>query len=170
MFGHSLISREALGSLDLAIAMAFALANWWQMDLREPLQLIHDQSSNMANQRDVWDPIVDPAVPPALVGVGSRVAEFPLRVHETLFAPSEAFAGLQLADVLAGAASAMTTVYCGMGAPREFEQALAEPVLALTTQAIVPIPPGYTHPPGDREPDARDLPSHMAEILRRTRS
>lgn len=170
MFGQRLISREALGSLDLAIAMAFALANWWQMDLQAPLRLIHDQSSNMANQSEVWDPIVAPNVAEALVGVGSRVAEFPIRVHETLFAPSEAFAGLQLADVLAGAAAAMTAVCCGIGAPGEFERTIAEPMFALTTQALVPVPPGYTHPPGDRSPDARDLPAHMAEILRRARS
>lgn len=165
MFGTTLISRDALGSLDLAIGMAFALANWWQMDLHAPLRLVHDQSSNMAGQRAIWDPIVDPAVAPAIVGVGSRVAAFPINVHETEFARSEAWAGLQLADILAGASAAATAVFCGLGTPQAFERELADPILRVVSGAIVPVPPGYEHPAGTMSAESTDLPTHMAEIL-----
>jgi hypothetical protein len=135
------------------------------MDLSAPLRLVHDQSSNMARQRAIWDPIVAPTVAPAVAGVGSRVAAFPINVHETAFERSEAWAGLQLTDILAGAAAAATSVFCGLGTPEAFERELADPMLALITQAMVPVPPGYEHPTGTRTPDSTDLPSLMAEIL-----
>lgn len=166
MFGRTLISRDELGNLDLAMPLAFSLANWWQMDLREPLQIIHDQTSNMAQYRELWDALVDPAVAEAIVGVGSRIAAFPINVTETLLEPSQKWAGLQLADVLAGAAAAATEIMLGGESDEPFERDLVDPIFRVITQAMVPVPPGYQHPPGSVQPQSSDLPEHMASILR----
>ena len=64
---------------------------------------LHDESSNMAKQRDIWDAIVSPTAPSKLVGYDSRKAQFPLDVAATDLGRSIDSAGLQLADVLAGA-------------------------------------------------------------------
>jgi hypothetical protein len=57
----------------------------------------------MAKERDIWDALTSATLPPALVGYAGRITPFPLMVKETRFEPSHAWAGLQLADVLAGA-------------------------------------------------------------------
>lgn len=166
IYGRNLIDRDELGNLDLAIPMAFALANWWQMDVAEPLRIVHDQTSNLAEYRDLWDALVDPAVAQAVVGVGGRVAQFPINVTETLLEPSHQWAGLQLADVLAGAASAAAAVMIYGNTDQEFEKQLVDPLFEMITQAMVPAPPGYEHPRAPVEPQAADLPEHMAAILR----
>ena len=169
LFGSRLADRDELGNLDMAMPAAFALANWWQIELQESLLFIHDRTSNLARYRELWDALVDPELAEAVVGVGSRVTVFPVAVEQTRLEASEEWAGLQLADVLAGAAAAATNVMIYGGTTEQFENELVEPMLELITQAIVRVPPGYQHPQGTLTPQASDLPAHMATILARRR-
>lgn len=90
-------------ALDVSIAAAIALISLWSPERKGSITVVHDESSNMAKQRDVWDAIVSPNVPATLIGYDSRKTQFPLDVATTSFRKSIDFAGLQLADVLAGA-------------------------------------------------------------------
>jgi len=94
-----------LSSEDLEICFTFALClmGSWARRLGQDMLLIHDANSEMSKQRGLWEKIVSPHVPPAKVGWDRRTMEFPIRVRETRFESSRDWAGLQLADVLAGA-------------------------------------------------------------------
>jgi hypothetical protein len=91
-------------ALDLSFSTAHHLVANWRMELGSSgVELIHDQSSNMAKQKALWDEVVSPSARPATVGIGRRTIQYPLCVKHTAFAPSQNSAGLQIADVLAGA-------------------------------------------------------------------
>lgn len=89
-------------NLDVAFPSALNLMAMWRKSTSEKLTLIHDSSSNMSRVKDLWDIIVDPKVPDALVGYDRRTWEFPIAIEGTRFEKSEDWAGLQLCDVLAG--------------------------------------------------------------------
>jgi len=56
----------------------------------------------MSRQRDFWDALMSKEAPPDVIGYDRRLMTFPIGIKETFFESSEKFAGLQLADVLAG--------------------------------------------------------------------
>jgi hypothetical protein len=68
------------------------------------LRLIHDRSSALKREQDVWETILDPGVRPALVGQDRRTIQFPLNVREIQLAESTEHPSLQIADLLAEAA------------------------------------------------------------------
>jgi len=96
-----------LSSEDLEICFTFALClmRSWAQRLGQDILLIHDASSEMSKQRGLWEKIVSPHVPPVTVGWDRRTMQFPIRVRETRFECSRDWAGLQLADIMAGALS-----------------------------------------------------------------
>lgn len=89
-------------NLDVAFPSALNLMAIWRKSTSEKFSLIHDSSSNMSRVKDLWDLIVDPKIPKALVGYDRRTWEFPIAIEGTSFEKSEDWAGLQLCDVLAG--------------------------------------------------------------------
>jgi len=90
-------------ALDIAFSEAFNLVSYWSQSIQGNFFLIHDKSSNMAKNKKAWDRVVHPDVPPKVVGYDRRKMTFPLRAERTDFESSHDFAGLQLADILAGA-------------------------------------------------------------------
>ncbi|CAM3213254.1 DUF3800 domain-containing protein [Corallococcus sp. ZKHCc1 1396] len=92
-------------SLDVSLTSALGLMARWRHENPIPnaLDVIHDSSSKMSKQKHIWDALVDPGVPPAMVGYDRRVMTFPLALRSTRFEPSPSYAGLQIADVVAGA-------------------------------------------------------------------
>jgi hypothetical protein len=88
--------------LDLVVTCAIELMAEWRAQVPGPIRLIHDASSPMASMRRIWDALVDPSVPPAVVGYDRRRRRYPIAVHETIAEDSKNWAGLQLADLLAG--------------------------------------------------------------------
>jgi hypothetical protein len=89
--------------LNIAFSEALSLTAEWSKTIEGNWSLIHDNSSNMAKQKDIWDTITHPEVPPVMVGYDRRKMEFPLRVVDTKFEKSEDSSGLQLVDIMAGA-------------------------------------------------------------------
>lgn len=87
----------------VGLTCALALMERWKQYHTEPVSLVHDNSSSMVKERDIWEALVSPSLPPALVGYAGRIRSYPLMVKETSFEPSHQWAGLQLADILAGA-------------------------------------------------------------------
>ena len=90
---------------ELALTTTLGLAASWRKTLGGDFVIVHDCTSNMSRQKAYWDAIVSPTAPAGLVGYDRRSLEFPIGVAETRFVPSEQSLGIQIADVIAGAAT-----------------------------------------------------------------
>lgn len=113
---HILISHEKLGYdgliaglppnvLDLSLDFAIETACHWRTKYGDQaeIEIIHDQSSNMAKQTPTWKILLDDSVPSAIVGYDRRTRKFPVGIKKIRFASDHECPGLQLADVFAGA-------------------------------------------------------------------
>ena len=101
--GENLFETIPENTLDLALTMTLSLMAEWRLEIAGRIHLLHDMSSNMSRQKEVWDALMDPNLPPAFVGYDRRKMKFPVSVERTIFEHSQNWAGLQLSDVLAGA-------------------------------------------------------------------
>ena len=101
--GSSFLFTLPEDTLDLGFTLALVNMAEWRAETSEELYLVHDRSSAMAKQAHIWETFVDPNLPPAEVGYDRRKMKFPIAIERTDFEPSENHAGLQLADVAAGA-------------------------------------------------------------------
>jgi Protein of unknown function (DUF3800) len=90
-------------SLDLSLAIALPLMSLWRTDLgaAEPIHLYHDRSSAMARQSLWWTYLTAPDREEYRAASGSIA--FPIGIDQTEFVDSRDWAGVQLADVIAGA-------------------------------------------------------------------
>jgi hypothetical protein len=89
--------------LDIAFTMSLKLMSNWRIETNSPIHLRYDRSSNMTRQQPIWDALVDPDLEPIILGYDRRILKMPIAVNETMFESSRDWAGLQIADVLAGA-------------------------------------------------------------------
>lgn len=106
--GMDELFKSSSRCLDIAMDCTFALMAQWREALpqREDITLIHDDSSEMARNRLLWELLVDPKAPATELVFGSNhKLTFPVGVRRTRPADSANWAGLQLADVVAGAAA-----------------------------------------------------------------
>ena len=128
-------------ALDLSLAMAHHLVADWRMELgTSGFEVVHDESSNMAKQKALWDALVSPDAPPGLVGLGARAIQYPLCVMQTAFSPSVNSAALQVADLIAGANGYPFTSAI-KGAEDDYSTSLAELfTLQLPNVNVWPIP------------------------------
>lgn len=101
--GPSLVTDAPKGALDISMTSAFAVLHQWRHATKRELVLYHDRSSNMQKNGALWEAIVSADIPDQTVGYDRRSITFPIGVTETKFEDSKAWAGLQLADVIAGA-------------------------------------------------------------------
>lgn len=104
-FGYPFFAGRDGDHFELALTCGAFLMGAWRRDFREAhIDLVHDQSSNMVGLRHVWEFFMskDRTAFERDQGRG-RNTVFPIGVERTEFAPSESWAGLQLADVVAGA-------------------------------------------------------------------
>ncbi|MBK6697231.1 MAG: DUF3800 domain-containing protein [Myxococcales bacterium] len=91
------------GALDLGLPFALQLCYSWRQHGWDDFEIVHDASSQMAKAKAIWERVVAADAPPASVGWGTKVVEFPIGIREVRFEDSMKSAALQLADVLAGA-------------------------------------------------------------------
>jgi hypothetical protein len=71
--GQAAIRSIPPDSLDIAFGEAFNLIAKWSEDIDGELLIIHDQSSNMAKSKHIWDRAVGPNVPERVVGKDKRL-------------------------------------------------------------------------------------------------
>ncbi|MEQ9640224.1 MAG: DUF3800 domain-containing protein [Alphaproteobacteria bacterium] len=89
--------------LDIALPGLVALGQTWRSRDEGHWSVVHDQSSNMAKQKWLWDALSSPEVAAARFDGPAGPQHFPMNVTETRFADSKSEIQLQLCDVLAGA-------------------------------------------------------------------
>jgi Protein of unknown function (DUF3800) len=90
-------------ALDLSLTGAIQLMHEWRSSGFSEISIIHDRSSNMAKQKLLWDAVVSPEAPRAIVGYGDKPVEFPIGVVSTSFVDSKTSSAIQIADLLSGA-------------------------------------------------------------------
>ena len=161
---------QALPSKPFAghVTCAIALMGKWKPHHTEPVTVISDTSSAMAKERDIWDMLTSATLPPALVGYAGRIFSFPLMVKETRFEPSHEWAGLQLADVLAGAMASRLRWYINGRDPHDsYGTALSEIVWdAFDMHGVWPSDDVTPEETGSVGPDGEDPIEHTVRALR----
>jgi len=104
--------------LDLSLTVALNCVYSWRQAGVVPKHLVHDASTNMRRQEALWQAILSPTAPAALIGNGRTTVEFPIGVEETRFVSSGDSPGIQIADVIAGATTRWAK-WLARGAPKE---------------------------------------------------
>jgi len=138
--GPSIFDTLPANALDVAATMALLIMENWRKVTRDSIILIHDASSNMAKQKHIWDAITSPDVPKATVGWDRRKMSFPISLDETILESSEKWAGLQLADIIAGAFTRCANWYFGKQDPLdEYGKTVTE---IIGNVPILPVIPG----------------------------
>ncbi|MBD2292718.1 DUF3800 domain-containing protein [Anabaena sphaerica FACHB-251] len=102
---HIVIGYDILDTnenLNIALSCTFSLMSDWRKKISEEITLIHDASSEMAKNRDIWDALVNPNLSPIELGYDRRKFSLPIGVKETCQKNSKDLSGLQLTDLLAG--------------------------------------------------------------------
>jgi hypothetical protein len=113
-------------NLELCLTLSKSMMALWSKKLGPSMRLYHDQSSNMAKQADVWETWVSPNVSETVIGYDRRVERYPIGVTETQFVASSEWAGIQLADVLAGVVVRCVEVKYGFSESNAFTDDLWE--------------------------------------------
>lgn len=88
---------------DLGTVYLMDQVQHWSGQTSETLRIVHDRSSALAREREVWETVLAPEVPPAIVGQDRRTIRFPLRVDTIELADSQDHRQLQIVDLVAGA-------------------------------------------------------------------
>jgi len=96
-------------SLDLSVTLALGACYLWRRRGFTSFEIVHDRSSAMARERDVWKAILSKDAPTATIGHEDFQVQFPIGVESTRFEDSRTLVGLQLADVIAGAVGRWAT-------------------------------------------------------------
>lgn len=150
ILGFFTISEELLGyrhlfelgekPLDIALSAAIETISYWRKQTGETFEVIHDKSSNMAEEKWMWDAIVSTDVPPTVVGFDRRRSmHFPLGVSSTTFEDSKAYLQLQYCDLVAGATMALAKEVIEGPSRSEYAEGLLHAgILDLVTNRIWP--------------------------------
>ena len=88
LLGHAHVLGLPKRSLDLALPGLIFIAHIWRSRRQGPLEVVHDQSTNMAKQRWLWDALSSPDLAPATFAHPGGEHSFPINVVSTRFADS----------------------------------------------------------------------------------
>jgi hypothetical protein len=159
-------------ALSISVPIALAACYAWRAAGVDSFDIVHDRSSAMALDQEVWNAILSPEAPSATIGHSHFQVTFPIGVGQTLFKDSTSSSSLQLADVLAGAVARWAT-WVAKGRPGDdgYAARLDEVIVARGDEAIDvavwPIP-SVTPRPDPSEPLVDPL-DYMTMLLRRKR-
>jgi hypothetical protein len=106
--GYVHLLKLPAGLLDLGDYGLLETVQFWREKLpAADFLLFHDQSNFLERQRTLWEAVLHPGNPAAVVGQDRRTITFPLPVKGLRLVDSRVFSQLQVADLLAGAARYM---------------------------------------------------------------
>lgn len=114
--GHQHVQGLPQRVLDLALPGLIFIGHVWRLRRENALEVVHDQSTNMAKQRWLWDALSSPDLAQATFAHRGGTHQFPMNVVSTRFADSTQTRQLQICDILAG-----STVSCVQRLSRDGE-------------------------------------------------
>lgn len=139
--GLAHVQRAPPRVLDIALPGLVLIGHTWRAQHPGPWELVHDNSTNMAKQRWLWDALSSVEVPEARFEHPHTPATFPMNVIASRFADSATTPQLQVCDILAGATAEFVKQQAKSTEDSEYLQALEEAgILQLTRDTIWPSP------------------------------
>ena len=110
---------------DPAVDTFIDMINKWMALHPGLIDVTHDRSKPLKRSEDFLRTMMKP-LPPRMIGYGARQAELPLRVAAFDFADSVASSQLQVADLVAGAATDCLRAWSGRQAASDYHQAMKQ--------------------------------------------
>lgn len=169
-YGEEILSLLPDGALDLAMTNAMQVMATWRSRIKDKITVIHDSSSNMSKQKNIWDAIMDKSMASKTIGYDYRKMTFPIAIEETKFDKSENFVGLQLADVVAGAAARALDYLSLDGVKDIYSGELSEIFKQIKVLPIVPEPKVTPEELGTIGTKAEDPLEFFGEIIHKVKS
>lgn len=126
LLGHRHVLGLPKRVLDLALPGLVFIGHTWRSRHSDPLEVVHDQSTNMAKQKWLWEALSSPTLAPATFAHRGGEHSFPINVGSTRFADSVQKKQLQVCDILAGAASLFVRTWNEQGMGPAFNQRLLD--------------------------------------------
>lgn len=127
--------------LDIALPGLVVIGHTWRARDPGPWELVHDDSTNMARQRWLWDALSSIDLPEARFDHPQTTATFPMNVASSRFANSLTTPQLQICDLLAGATSEFVRFQPSSEEEGDYLRALGEAgIVQLIRDAMWPSP------------------------------
>jgi hypothetical protein len=158
-------------SLDLSFTCALALMVVWRGEYNSaiPFHLIHDQSSNMVKQSSWWDYLNNPNQPEFVETDPCRMV-YPAAIDRTDFVDDKDWAGVQLADIAAGAVHRATSWAArGQDPSDSYGRELAEIIDAYPRRMILAMVPDRDVSDGKLSLAGQDASPALSYILERVK-
>jgi len=122
--GYQHLTTLPKRSIDPAMSGAVFICGNWRKRTKEPLSLVHDQSSTLIKDRAFWDIITSSAVDTLTIGMPDRALIYPLNIASTEFGDSKEHLQLQFCDLVAGAVVAYLKRYTSWQFDGDYSNAL----------------------------------------------
>ncbi|MDX9872964.1 MAG: DUF3800 domain-containing protein [Clostridia bacterium] len=166
-YGLSYLNIIPDNYLDLAFTSSLNIMAMWRASFTGELRIIHDASTNMSKQKNIWDAVMDPNLKPTMVGYDRRKMTFPIAVKETVFEKSEIDVGLQLADIIAGCTTyAINWLIGGQNSSDDYGREIFNIIGDLPAHTVWPedkVTPAELGTIGDNAQDPND---YLARIIK----
>ena len=135
------LDRCSHTELDPAITSLLQLSAIWSDQLAQPFSIIHDHSKSVDFDKDLVEALMDPSGPNIRVGRDRRDAPLFIKATGVSFVNSRDSKQIQVADILAGAASYLFNGHTRGPVDPEFCQEVKEVFpLELISGAMLPTP------------------------------
>jgi hypothetical protein len=156
-------------SIDITLTLSLSVMAQWRANTTDEIQVIHDRSTTMSKQKRFWAALTDPTEQPTTVGSGLQKFTYPIAVKGTKFEPAANWAGLQIADLLAGATThlAKKTLEKDSGTSnKNYEKALST-IFANSFGGHTIWPSTKISPDelGAAGTDGEDIINHVAKLM-----
>ncbi|RYY90405.1 MAG: hypothetical protein EOO15_02730 [Chitinophagaceae bacterium] len=139
-------------ALDVLFSTVVDTVGSWRRKSEGPFVVIHDQSKELAAQKETWDWLTSPAQQEAMLGFGDfRQLPLPMNVESTTAGISHDHAGLQVADILAGTCVEALKLVLGAKCDEDYAGALLNTDAAAVSNNIWPDP-DWTPPQSEGQP------------------
>jgi hypothetical protein len=134
--------------LDLGLTAILALMHEWRQELgsiSNEITLIYDKSSAMAKFLPIWNTLAASTNPEETVTFANHTLKFPIEVKETIPGISDEWAGLQLADIIAGAANRWAKWHVNHRNSKDKYGCTLDEIIPTLRCYIIGPPPYFTH-------------------------
>ena len=122
--GFPHLQRLPKRAVDPGLPGAVVTCGHWRSRTELPLNLVHDNSSSLAKDKELWSMITSPDFEAMTLGIPGQETKYPLNVQQTVFADSKNHLQLQFCDLLAGASVAWARRFTGPSYNQDYHERL----------------------------------------------